>query len=485
MGTPSGDECVDLAVESSDDDIQETTLPVVGPSRPKRKGKAEILWYFTEVGSGVWVCLLCRDQKVDPLCNRLKRRKDGSMNIFWRHLECSHSRIYHEMKGTNLDQRTITEAYGHSGAVKKTLEKTKEIIAQFVCLTDSPWAIIGNVGFNIMWKYAAEMTIDPPGSKAIKDVTRKLFGNMKGKLVHLLADVPRVSLTVNAWIAENSCGLLGITVHWVNNWWELCERVHAIRELFGKHSGENMRAIVIQALEDFGLKTKVGSITTDNASSNRRMVGLLGKELKPINHRFAEDRHVPCAAHVLNIIIQAALQSLCVSVTTHPPKIADYITLDAANEPDYDADTDDLDATRETATSHAEMVCHDSGLVLGDVIARWNSTHDMLHAALEKREVIDFMVLQIMSVTDKDIEISREEWKMLADFRDILGPFYRTTKYVSGSKIVRVVEVIRILKALMRHIDKILLKFDMSTIFASGTRMTTAQIASIRKLVRA
>ncbi|XP_078435030.1 uncharacterized protein LOC144706028 [Wolffia australiana] len=70
---------------------------------------------------------------------------------------------------------------------------------------------------------------------------------------------------------------------------------------------------------------------------------------------------------------------------------------------------------------------------------------------------------------------------MLADFCDILGPFYRTTKYVSGLKIVRVMEVIRILKALMRHINTILLKFDMSTIFASGRKMTAVQIASIRK----
>ncbi|XP_078442452.1 putative transcriptional regulator tpeD [Wolffia australiana] len=315
-------------------------------------------------------------------------------------MECTHSRVYKEMKGINLDQCIITEASGQGGVVKKTLEKTKEIITQFVCLMDSPWAIVDNVGFKIMWKYAAEMTVDPPGSKAIKDVThklygnmkgklvslladvpsvsliveawtadyvwcplqmspwakvdnvgfkimwkyaaevivdppmskaikdvtRKLYGNMKGKLVSLLADVPSVSLTVDAWTAENSCCLLGNTVHWVNNRWELCERVLAIHELVGKHSGENMSAIVLQALEDFGLKTKVSSITTDNASSNGRMVGMLPKELKPINNRFTQDRHVPCAIHMLNIIVQAALQSLRVLVTTSPPKTTNNST---------------------------------------------------------------------------------------------------------------------------------------------------------------
>ncbi|XP_078447648.1 putative transcriptional regulator tpeD [Wolffia australiana] len=491
MGTQIGDACVDVAIESSEEDVQETTLPVVGPSRPKRKGKAEILRYFTEISAGVWACLLCRDQREDPLRNRLKRRKDGSRNIFWRHMECTHSKLYNEMKGIKPDQHTMSQAYRQGGTVKKTLEKTKEIIAHFARLTDSPWAIVDNVGFKIMWKYAVEITVDPPGSKAIKDAMHKLYVNMKAKLMSALADVPSVSLTVDAWTAENSCGLLGITVHWVNDQWELCKRVLVIRELVGKHSGENMGAIVLQALDDVGLKTKVSAITTDNASSNGRMVGMLAKELKPINNRFTRDRHVPCAAHVLNIIIHAALQSLRVSTTW----------------------------TLEAMESHAEMVSHDGGLLLGDAIAgvrqvvtsirastqrrqqyvktcndmgknsnqlsldcptRWNNTHDILHAALENREV-DLMALQIMSMTNKDIRIAREEWDMLADFRDILGPFYRTTKYVNGSKTVRVVEVIRIMKALLHHVDTILSKFDMATIFSSARRMTTRQIASIRR----
>ncbi|XP_078441492.1 putative transcriptional regulator tpeD [Wolffia australiana] len=135
------------------------------------------------------------------------------------------------------------------------------------------------MGFKIMGKYATETTFDPPGSKAIKDVTHKLYGNMKGKLVHLLANVPKV-----------------------NNRWELRQYVLAIRELVGKHNDENMSAIVIQVLEDFGLKMKVGSITTDNASSNEQMVALLAKKLKPIDNRFT-NQHVPCAAHMLNIIV--------------------------------------------------------------------------------------------------------------------------------------------------------------------------------------
>ncbi|XP_078447027.1 putative transcriptional regulator tpeD [Wolffia australiana] len=171
----------------------------------------------------------------------------------------------------------------------KTLEKMKETIAHFVCLTDSPWAIVDNVGFKIMWKYTAKTTVDPPGSKAIKSETHKLYGVMKGRLVELLANVPKVSLIVDVWIAENSCGRLSIMVHWVNNRWELCEVVLAIRELVGEHDGENMSTIVLQALDDFGLRTKVGSITTDNASSNGQKISLLAKEIKPVNNRFTVD----------------------------------------------------------------------------------------------------------------------------------------------------------------------------------------------------
>ncbi|XP_078440875.1 putative transcriptional regulator tpeD [Wolffia australiana] len=212
---------------------------------------------------------------------------------------------------------------------------------------DSPWDIVDNVGFKIIWKYAAEMTVDLPRSKAIKTETQKLYGVMKWRLVELLTNVPKVSLTVDAWTTENSCGLLGITVNWVNNWRELCEHVLAISELVRKHNGENMSTIVLQASDDFGLRTKVGSINTDNASSNRQMISLLVKELKTVNDCFTVDRHVPCASHVLNIIVQAALKLLQTSVDIPPLRIADIYIVDDVHDIAYDVDIDDLDAMRE------------------------------------------------------------------------------------------------------------------------------------------
>ncbi|XP_078437250.1 putative transcriptional regulator tpeD [Wolffia australiana] len=101
----------------------------------------------------------------------------------------------------------------------------------------------------------------------------------------------------------------GIIVHWVDETWTYRERVLAIREIVDKHDGENMASIVLQALDEFCLRTKVYDVTTDNATTNKKMLDWMARKLKSVNPTFTARRHIPCVAHILNIVVQAALKS--------------------------------------------------------------------------------------------------------------------------------------------------------------------------------
>ena len=48
---------------------------------------------------------------------------------------------------------------------------------------------------------------------------------------------------------------------------------------------------------------------TDNASSNKKMIYMMAKKLKRENKNFTAKRHIPCFAHILNLIIQSVMQS--------------------------------------------------------------------------------------------------------------------------------------------------------------------------------
>jgi hypothetical protein len=65
-------------------------------------------------------------------------------------------------------------------------------------------------------------------------------------------------------------------------------------------------------LEEWGIETKVFTITLDNASSNDVYVGLLKNQLKKKKALLYEGEffHIRCCAHILNLIIQYGLKEI-------------------------------------------------------------------------------------------------------------------------------------------------------------------------------
>ena len=50
-------------------------------------------------------------------------------------------------------------------------------------------------------------------------------------------------------------------------------------------------------------------MTTINASSNKMMIAIMAKKLKRDNKAFTAKRHIPCFAHILNLVVQSAIKS--------------------------------------------------------------------------------------------------------------------------------------------------------------------------------
>ena len=50
-------------------------------------------------------------------------------------------------------------------------------------------------------------------------------------------------------------------------------------------------------------------MTTDNASSNKKMIAMMVKKLKRDNKNFTAKRHIPCFANILNLVVQSAIKS--------------------------------------------------------------------------------------------------------------------------------------------------------------------------------
>ena len=226
--------------------------------------------YFKLMQDRTYSCKIFRQKYPDGMQGVIKRPTDGSTNVFWKHFKVVHRRLYDALKGIRdghgSQQCIITE--GAAGKLKieapkkrplrgLTPDETKDVIASFVCLIDSPWSIFNDKAFKELWRYATQIEVDPPSAKVIKSWTIKMHQSMKETIAKGFTSVHHVTLTANAWTAENGCGLLGVTTHSIDATWEYRECVLAIRELAGKHNGKNMASILLEIIEEFKLQDKV------------------------------------------------------------------------------------------------------------------------------------------------------------------------------------------------------------------------------------
>ncbi|XP_078427999.1 putative transcriptional regulator tpeD [Wolffia australiana] len=268
---------------------------------------------------------------------------------------------------------------------------------------------------------------------------------MKDNVRKLWESVDRISLIVDVWTTENDTGLVGIPVHWVDDKWAYGERVLAIREIVRKHDGENMVAIVIQALDEFGVWSKVYSVTTDNTAANKRMMALMARKMKIGNSNFTARKHVPYVEHILNIVVQAAIKNFGVpSAQAVEPDQGDVTRAGEHYDRDQDNDlgdiyseSDDYDGGRwplrlADAVAKAcedDPKVEDCNMVVLDCPTRWNSTYAMLAAAVKKWDVID-KVSQSFRQKGLTSKMSKDEWELVKEFYRILGRFAISTNHV-------------------------------------------------------
>ena len=122
------------------------------------------------------------------------------------------------------------------------------------------------------------------------------------------------SLTYDIWTSTiNWEAFLGLTIHYVDSNWNLCNFLLDIIPFTIKHSGVNIAKEIIRVLQEFNISGKIIALTTDNDSA----MLVCGKELaSTFDNEFSsmDFSHYRCAAHVLNLGVKKGLKIIGNSV---------------------------------------------------------------------------------------------------------------------------------------------------------------------------
>jgi hypothetical protein len=190
----------------------------------------------------------------------------------------------------------------------------------------------------------------------------------------------RMSATMDIWTSIQNKGYMCVTVHWVDDDWQIQKRIINFLHAPGRHSGENMSLILSSCLLKWFIEKKMFSLTLDNASANEVVVKEIILELNKHSPLICDGLffHIRCANHILNLVAKDGMNVMASSI-----KNIRAFVLAVKGSPLQWGEF------QKCATECG--VYTKVGLSL-DVVTRWNSTYCMLSDALHYRAAFERLV---------------------------------------------------------------------------------------------
>ncbi|CCE34843.1 uncharacterized protein CPUR_08782, partial [Claviceps purpurea 20.1] len=285
----------------------------------------------------------------------------------------------------------------------------------------------------------------------------------------------QIHLSFDMWTSPNHHAILGVSAHFLDKKGTLQQRLIALRQQVGAHTGQGLAEALHEVVSDWKLLGKIGCLISDNASNNDTCGKVLyqGFDLSPrFREQDAVHRRIRCYGHILNLVGQAILYGKDTAIFHQASEGLDAEELDEddlANwrrrgpiaklhnfvlwvraspqrsqmfkgifvenlESDHDQDTDaesiaELDTAAESAT--------ELQLILNNA-TRWNSTYLMIERALRKRDqIVAFLATNNLEgnpnhQVPEEGHLNAEDWQLLVELKHILQPLYRQTLMTQG-----------------------------------------------------
>ncbi|KAL0320451.1 UNVERIFIED_CONTAM: hypothetical protein Sradi_5306600 [Sesamum radiatum] len=162
--------------------------------------------------------------------------------------------------------------------------------------------------------------------------------------------------------------------HWIDESWQLQKRVLNFVHIPPPRRGLEIANVIWRCLEDWGIESKIHIISVDNASANNAAIDNLKIYVKNKRRLLCDGRlfHVRCCAHILNLIAQDGLSEI--------KNIVDVIR----DSVEY---VQRSDAKLKLFFKIVKQLNLPYKKLVDDCRTRWNSTYEMLAAAIKFKDV--------------------------------------------------------------------------------------------------
>ncbi|GJX81683.1 zinc finger BED domain-containing protein RICESLEEPER 2-like protein [Tanacetum coccineum] len=357
--------------------------------------------------------------QIKAKCNYCKKLLGGDPKNGTTHLK-DHMGVCKARRQPDIRQR-ILAGNSQSDLINYVYNEKdgRNALAKMVILHEYPLSIVDHTGFKSFTR-----TIQPlfkcPSRNTLKSDIIKLYGEQKNQVIKDIENnQSRVAITTDMWTSSNQKkGFMAITGHFIDNDWILRSKILRFLYVPCPHTSEVLTNVLMDALMEWNVDTKLSTITVDNCTTNDSLIGKIKDKLQ-LNKLIHDGSHIHmrCSAHILNLIVKIGLNVIKVAIENIRESVS-YWTATPKRVEKFE------ETCRQLKVSFSKRL----GL---DCQTRWNATYLMLKTALMYKDV--FARLKQRDSQYKTLP-SPLEWENARVICDTLEVFYEVTAIFSGTR---------------------------------------------------
>jgi len=145
--------------------------------------------------------------------------------------------------------------------------EARESIAKMIIVDEFTFRFVKNVGSRLMI-YICCPSLDMPSRITITRDIYHIYVDEKVKSKkYLIHSCQRVCVTTDTWTSLQMINYMAIIAHYIDNNWKLRKKILNFC-VISSHKGDDIALVLGNYLDDWGLASKLYTITVNNAVSN-------------------------------------------------------------------------------------------------------------------------------------------------------------------------------------------------------------------------